>query len=145
MMGKQGEIVKLQWIRESACFVFRLSKCSCGEIGLGYSVMLSYLHVWSSIPSTSGADSRRSKDYHVTRGAQVWELSAELWQVTAPTDCLIGVSVWDKNIYTVSLLKGLQSDGDWKDCWIHCTYWKETYVLHYLRIPSYPRTTIQEF
>lgn len=52
-----------------------------------------YLHVWSSIVSTSVVDSHRSRDYHVERGPQAWGLSSVLWQGAAPTDCLTGVSV----------------------------------------------------
>ena len=73
-----------------------------------------YLHVWNSIVPTSEGDSHRSRDYHEERGARAWEQSAVLRQGAAPTDCLTGVSVWDKNILSISLLTGLQANkGEW--------------------------------
>lgn len=67
-----------------------------------------YLHVQSSIVSTSAADSHIPRDYHVEKGAQAWVPSLVLLQEVAPTDCLTGVGICDKNIVSFASLKHLQ-------------------------------------
>lgn len=70
--------------------------------------MRPYLHVQSSIVSTSAADSHIPRDYHVEKGAQAWVPTLVQLQEVAPTDCLTGVDICDKNIVSFASLKHIQ-------------------------------------